>query len=170
MSVIGAVAAGPDGSVHINGFTSGDLSVTPGVYQTQFMPVYVCSPSDVAPCIQPPDGFLTRIDPTGPSLLYPKYVSYQFLPSSALTFDPPGNAYFANSGTRGPMNSTESALIQSIQLQGTVGVLALDGKANLYATGSALAGLVPTPGAFQTTPQPSASPFARILRPGYFHE
>ncbi len=168
-SLIGAVAAAADGSVYVSGVTRGNLPVTTGAYQTQFEPAFVTSPGCIGPCFQPTSGFLTKLNASGSALFYSTYLSvlfgdpYQTVYPIALAVDSLGNAYFANNNIVGLMNATGSALIQSMQLKGIVGALALDRNGHVFASGSGGAGFRPTPGAFQTSPQPPDLPL-----PGYF--
>ena len=118
---------------------------------------------------------MTKLDPSGSVLSYSTYLSFQFNAfrvsyPNALAVDSLGNAYFANFDTVGLMNATGSALIRSIQLDGTVEALALDGNGSLYATGTLNGATVfhPTPGAYQTAVQGPINLFPGYFGPGNF--
>ena len=93
MSVIGAVAAGLDGSIYVSGSTYGNLPVTASAYQTLFEPAYVCSATQVGPCFPLTNGFLTKLNSSGSALSYSTYLGFRFYASTAFAVDALSNVY-----------------------------------------------------------------------------
>ncbi|MGD0300542.1 MAG: SBBP repeat-containing protein [Bryobacteraceae bacterium] len=163
----GAIAVDSAGNPYVGGGTSGGLPVTPGAYETQFSPVG-CGPGNIGPCFIPTSAFLTKFNSQGSALIFSTYISQDRQNNlienvNAIALAPNGNIYLADNGLESlsggsvySMNATGSALLQSNASQPiAVDSIALDSAGNLYATGTALAHFVATPGAFQSSPQPA---------------
>ncbi len=170
--VINSSALGPDGSVYVTGFTfSTNFPTTPGSLQPN-------SPSN--PFRGPHDAFVTRLDPSGGSLIYSTYLAgFDSDDGRAIEVDPLGRATIVGStnshdfpttpgsflptcfsgcaeGFITRLTSDGSAVVWSTFF-GDAGVdeirnLALDASGGVTVLGITLSpGTIATPGAFDTT-------------------
>jgi uncharacterized protein (TIGR03437 family) len=160
-SSVAAIAVDTDGNPYIAGRTGGNLPTTAGAYQTQFQLLFFCA--GIGPCIPgPTSAFVTKFKADGSSLIYSTYVptdnhKVTVQNAQALLLDSGGNAYLGGGGNIVLLNAGGSAVLASNSPHDvTVNALARDGDGNVYATGfSTYSGFPATPGAFQSTPQPS---------------
>jgi uncharacterized protein (TIGR03437 family) len=109
----------------------------------------------------PTSAFVTKFDSAGASLIYSTYIPTDdhqntVIDAKALAVDANGNAWLASRGNVVELNAAGSALLAStLEPHIDIAALALDSNSNLYAAGSAGAGFLGTPGAFQPAPQPA---------------
>jgi hypothetical protein len=163
------------GNVYVAGYASAGFPVTPGAFDEEFNGIYDC--------------FVTKLDPTGSSLLYSTYIggnasdvswgldvdgdgnahicgqtnsaSYPTTPSS---FDPTYNGFYDGFVTK--LDPAGVALVYSTFLGGTVHDrgcrdIEVDGDGSAYVTGATRSTNFPaTPGAFQTTLGAGADAYA----------
>jgi hypothetical protein len=167
------IAVDSAGNAYVSGYTySGNFPITPGAFQT------VCSYGN--PCLLYGDAFVTKIDPTGSSLVYSTYLGGSELDGArAIAVDSSGNAYVTGwaQSTNFPttpgafqttcspggsscrnafvtkLNPTGSNLVYSTYLSGTsTGQgIAVDSTGNAYVTGQASRRFPVTSGAIQKT-------------------
>ena len=156
----------------VGGTRSADFPVTPGAFQTSFHP---CPPPNQSPANCSNDGFVSKLDATGSSLLYSTYLGGSTGETATdVAVDTAGNAYVAWSGGSadfpttpgaydtacGPsgvakLNPTGTALIWSTCLS-TVPAnfhnpdsIAVDSAGNVILVGSVLGNLITTAAADQ---------------------
>lgn len=145
-----ALAADASGAAYITGSTFGGVPTTPGAYKT-ICGCYIGTNGFFS--FVEPDGFVTKFDPTGSTLLYSTYLGVPNLENVALALAPDTSAYISGSAGIYHLNSTGSALVASAQayVQATAIALAPDGS--VYAAGSPEAQSFPvSANAFQTAP------------------
>jgi hypothetical protein len=163
------IAADSAGNAYISGFTNSiDFPTTPGAFQT------FCN--DGSGCINHPDAFVAKINPTGSALVYSTYLGgsdadYGY----GIAVDSSGNAYVTGGTlstdfpTKNPLqptcgyedafvakiNPTGSALVYSTCLGGSgvdIGYsIAVDGSGHAYVTGGTRSADFPTKNPLQAT-------------------
>ncbi|HWF11252.1 MAG TPA: SBBP repeat-containing protein [Bryobacteraceae bacterium] len=148
-----SIAADASGSVWISGRTAGGLPVTPGAYQSTFC----CKPINTGyiGSIVFYQGFLTRFDAAGSSLIFSTYVGDGTsalgggpgLDAMALASD--GSAYVADAGGIFRINSSGTALLSSIKPGLTPEAFYVAPDGSLYVAGMSSTGFQPTTGAFE---------------------
>lgn len=165
-----AIAVDTSGDAYVTG--NGSVPVTPGAYSN---PVECCS-------------FLTKLDPTGTTLIYSSQPGFsQFGSNMGFAVDPSGNAYIASftSSTDHPvtpgvyqpslaggtdatimkLNSSGTALVYSTFLGGSGGdqglAIALDSAGSAYVTGSA--GSLDFPVTITPDSRPLAGPYTQAF-------
>jgi uncharacterized protein (TIGR03437 family) len=159
-STASSVAVDAAGHPYIGGFTQGNLPTTPGAYQNTFQQTETCT--GMIGCFPgPTSAFVTKFDSAGASLIYSTYIPADdhqntVTDAKALALDASGNTWLASRGNVVELNATGSTLLAStLEPHIDIAALALDSNSNVYAAGSASAGFLATPGAFQPAPQPA---------------
>jgi uncharacterized protein (TIGR03437 family) len=155
-----SVAVDAAGHPYIGGSAQGNLPTTPGAYQTTFQQTETCT--GMIGCFPgPTSAFVAKFDSAGASLVYSTYIPTDdhqntVTDAKALVLDANGNAWLASRGNVVELNAAGSALLAStLEPNINIAALALDSNSNVYAAGSASAGFLATPGAFQPVPQPA---------------
>ena len=170
-SSVQSIAVDSAGSVYIGGNSGGDLPTTPGAYQTQFTQTESCFLAEHHLCVfGPTSAFVTKFNAQGSQLVYSTYVptdsaNNSITTAAVLAIDSNGDVFFGGQGSVAELNASGSKLLAAIVQNGiTVSALAIDADSNVYVTGNTnvyngSAGptfvFPATPGAFQTTPQPT---------------
>ncbi len=155
------IAVDAAGDAYISGYTTGNLPVTAGAYQTKLQGTYTCC-NIIGPGPPPiTNGFLTKFDPSGGSLVFSTYVGTQYVYFVAMALAPNGETVLSGGLSLYRMSADASALLNSTAFPGSVYALMVDAAGQIYVGGStaALNGqrFPTTTGAFETTP-PFVSP------------
>ena len=150
-------------SAYLAGTAEPGLPITAGAYQT------VCGCGDgvissgIGPAIFTVDGFVTKFDPHGSTLLYSTYLGYDFeiegFPSFSMALASDGSVYVAGPTAVVHLNSSGSSVLASFtslvsstespaSAQNNTPAIAIGPDGNLYLAG-APQNFQTTPGAFQ---------------------
>jgi uncharacterized protein (TIGR03437 family) len=144
-----SLAVDSAGRAFVAGVSSGNLPVTPGAWQTNFLFTF-CGPG--CQFVPPPtNAFVAAFDPAGASLVFATYLGSETESASALTLLPDGSIAVAGMRILYQLDSSGSTLLRTKPLSADIRALGTDAKGNILAAGSTQDPLFPTtPGAFQT--------------------
>jgi uncharacterized protein (TIGR03437 family) len=157
-----AIAVDGAGSAYLAGTAGPGVPTTKGAYQTACGCGNGVITSGIGPAIFTVDGFVTKFDSRGSTLLYSTYLGYDIetegSPSFGMALASDGSAYVAGPTAIVHLNSSGSTLLASLtsvvsSTDSPAGVfntpaIAIGGDGNLYLAG-APGNLQTTPGAFQ---------------------
>jgi hypothetical protein len=158
-----AIAVNAAGEAFVAGTTSGNLPVTPGVFQPAFAGSGICAFSQPAAalhpnvCIFPTDGFAARFDSQGSTLMFSTYIG-SFMQTSldalAISIATDGSLFVSAGNNLYHLNSGGTLLLSSATAPGPVLAMATAQDGNVYVAGqvNSTTPFASSPGAFQPAP------------------